>query len=201
MLVVSPGKSAVATVRVPSPWVPGMSDDRANEQTGSDRVAEIRRVIEVAVSATCPRSLRHVREDILQGAMVRIVRTAPLDDDRWAKRSYLWKVAYSAILDELRAARRREAEQGGATDLDATSPSPTPGPEARARSAEIASAIRDCLQTLVDSRKRVVTLHLLGYGLGEIAGVLRAERKQIDNLLYRGMKNLRDCLRAKAVFP
>lgn len=176
------------------------SSDRQEQET--KRIGEIRGVVKAAVYATCPYSLRHLRDDIVQGAMVRVVRAAEIDDERLQTKAYLRRVAHSAILDELRISRRRGAEQIEESHvIDESTATSEPGPESHARSVEIASAIRDCLQTLVEARRRVVTLNLLGYGLTEIADLLQVDRKRIDNWLYRGMANLRECLTGKAVLP
>ncbi len=182
--------------------VRAMQEDQGEEGQENLGVDEIMELIERAVGMTCPRHLRHLKDDIVQDARLRLARVADLDDPRFQVRSYLWRAAHSAILDAMRAARRRalESSEEGA-ELDRRTLSERPGPERAAASREIAAAIRDCLETLVESRRRVVTLNLLGFGMSEIATMLHEQRKRIDNLLYRGLVNLRECLLGKGVRP
>ena len=63
------------------------------------------------------------------------------------------------------------------------------------------AAIEDCLSRQIDARRRAVTLHLLGHTVGEIASYLECNAKKAENLVYRGIKQLRDCLTAKGVHP
>jgi RNA polymerase sigma-70 factor (ECF subfamily) len=160
------------------------------------------KMVDRAVGMTCPSYLRHQRHDIVQDARLRLLKVADLEDPRFEVRSYLWKAAHSAVLDAMRAARRRARETlEEPTQLDGITTSDRPDPDRLARSKEVASAIRDCLSDLIDSRRRIVTLNLLGFGLSEIASMLGEERKRVDNLLYRGLVNLRECLLGKGVRP
>jgi RNA polymerase sigma-70 factor (ECF subfamily) len=76
-----------------------------------------------------------------------------------------------------------------------------PDPEREAASRGIGAAIRDCLLKMVDARRRAVTLHLLGHTVPEIADLLGHRVKQSDNLVYRGMADLRRCLSGKGITP
>ena len=76
-----------------------------------------------------------------------------------------------------------------------------PDPEREAASRSIGDAIRDCLLGMVDARRRAVTLHLVGHTVPEIARLLDQRSKQADNLVYRGMADLRRCLSGKGVTP
>lgn len=97
--------------------------------------------------------------------------------------SYLWRVAYTVVIDEIRRFRRqqRQAEQLPAGERR------TPGPEAR-------SELLDCLAALQDRRRTAVTLHLEGFRTSEVAAALGWTEKQAENLVYRGLADLRDCL-------
>jgi RNA polymerase sigma-70 factor (ECF subfamily) len=76
-----------------------------------------------------------------------------------------------------------------------------PDPEREAASRGIGDAIRDCLGEMVGTRRRAVTLHLIGHTVPEIARLLDRKLKQTDNLVYRGMADLRRCLIGKGVTP
>jgi RNA polymerase sigma-70 factor (ECF subfamily) len=46
-----------------------------------------------------------------------------------------------------------------------------------------------------------VTLHLQGYSVAEAAALLAFGLKQTENLVYRGLADLRRCLAAKGLAP
>jgi RNA polymerase sigma-70 factor (ECF subfamily) len=114
--------------------------------------------------------------------------------------SYLWKVAYTATIDEIRRQRRRNevALEEGA-DGPATAPALDPE---RTRSArEIGEALQSCLGVLAEPRRLAVTLHLLGHSVPEAGRILGWESKRVENLVYRGLADLRRCLEGKGVRP
>jgi len=148
-----------------------------------ESIARIRQVLIRAVERHCPPTLAAHREDLVQIALVRLLER-PADEEIASRgASYLWRVAYTVVIDEIRRSSRqqRQAEQlargeGG-----------TPGPEAR-------SEILDCIAALQDRRRTAVTLHLQGFRVGEVAAALGWTAKQAENLVYRGLADLRICL-------
>jgi len=87
------------------------------------------------------------------------------------------------LIDEIRRFRRQQRQAG---QLSESEPG-TPGPEAR-------SEILDCLSSLQDRRRTAVTLHLQGFRTAEVATALGWTEKQAENLVYRGLADLRSCL-------
>jgi RNA polymerase sigma-70 factor (ECF subfamily) len=87
------------------------------------------------------------------------------------------------VIDEIRRFRRqqRQAEQLPRDE------GREPGPEAR-------SEILDCLAGLQDRRRTAVVLHLQGFRTAELARALGWTEKQAENLVYRGLADLRACL-------
>ena len=74
-------------------------------------------------------------------------------------------------------------------------------PEREAASREIARGIRACLQEMVRDRRLAVTLHLQGHSVGDAARILEWAQKRTENLVYRGLADLRACLAAKGLRP
>src|SRR5262249_28815378 len=95
---------------------------------------------------------------------------------------YLWRVAYTVVIDEIRRFRRqqRQAEQLPGDERG------TPGPEVR-------SELLECLAVLQERRRTAVTLHLQGFRTGEVAAALGWTHKQAENLVDRGLADLRAC--------
>ena len=161
-------------------------------------MAVLRRKLGTAVQRLCPRWLAAEREDLVQTACVRILESARrVGKGADLNATYLWKTAHSVVLDEVRRVRWRY-ERGLAEDagLDAKDGL---DPERRASSLELAAKVRDCLRGLSADRRRAVQLRLAGFAREEMASVLVRDEKQVANLVFRGMEDLRRCLRGKGV--
>ena len=90
---------------------------------------------------------------------------------------------------------------GSAPDLESFEAPRAGDPETQAGSSETGRCINDCLQRLLPSRRRAVTLHLMGYTPAEAGEMSGWGVKQARNLIYRGLADLRACLEAKGVRP
>ena len=114
--------------------------------------------------------------------------------------SYLYKVAYSALIDEIRRIRRRREDP-----LDESDSMPTQAvhgnPEAIAAGQEIGRGVLDCLAGLNRDRRLSVTLYLQGHSVVEAARILEWPEKKTQNLVYRALADLRECLAAKGITP
>jgi RNA polymerase sigma factor (sigma-70 family) len=113
------------------------------------------------------------------------------------KATYLWKTAYSVVLDEVRRARWRY-ERTFEDDADERA-TMAADPEQNAAAVEVAKKVRDCLAGLDEGRRRAVQLRLAGVGHETASRMLGLSVKQISNLAFRGMQDLRACLRAKGI--
>jgi RNA polymerase sigma-70 factor (ECF subfamily) len=104
------------------------------------------------------------------------------------------------LIDEIRRMRRRrespleDGEPVAAEQVDSN-------PEASATGREIGHGILDCLARLARERRLGVTLHLQGHSAPEAARILDWNTKKAENLIYRGLADLRDCLAAKGLRP
>lgn len=171
-----------------------------------DDYALIRGDLVRAVTRICPPWLASRSEDLVQVALMRVLEVQRRSEgNNRLSSSYLRKVAYSALIDEIRRWRRRkevplETEDGG-VDPAAERASGNPDPEERSGGREIGEAIRDCLGRMVGPRRSAVVLHLQGHSVPEIGRLLGWDGKKADNLVYRGMSDLRDCLGSKGVRP
>ena len=173
----------------PLPWDP-------------ERLAtEIRPHIQRTVERLCPRWLRPRCDDIVQVAVLRVLRSREkTEENRPPPAAFLWKVALAATVDEIRrAARARESSGDGALPDGPAPPSGEPDQQLAAR--EIQAGIRDCLVRLAPKRQVAVTLSLIGNSIPEAAKLLGFDEKQTENLVYRGMEDLRNCLRLKGLKP
>jgi RNA polymerase sigma-70 factor, ECF subfamily len=179
--------------RLPEPIPLDLSDDDF-ERLRADLSRALRR--------TCPAWLDSRRDDLVQTAMMRVLNVKKREDNVALNTSYLYRVAYAVVVDEMRRAQwRRESSLESAGPPEGPPAGPDEGPERRAMSSEIAAGIHDCLARLAPPRGLAVTLHLQGYSLAEAAQTLAWSFKRTENLVYRGLADLRACLSAKGLKP
>jgi len=161
-------------------------------------VEDLRRRLEQAVGRLCPRWLREDRDDLVQTSVVRILERVRDGGPADFNATYLWKTAYTVVLDEVRRVRHKY-ERALDENEDAPSTPPLHDPERRTLAREFVDMVRDCLSGLSADRRRAVQLRLAGLSHAEVAELLASDEKRTANLLFRGFGELRACLRAKGV--
>ena len=163
---------------------------------------EVHRVLVAAVRAACPPWLAAQAEDLVQEAMLKLWRGGHLDEGKCPPpSSYVWRVAHSVLVDEIRRRqRRREVPLEGERGVMERE-SEAPGPDRIASARTAAEALRECLRALGDDARRAVGLRILGHRVREIARLLGWNEKKAENTVYRGLATLRRCLGRKGVEP
>ena len=184
-------------------------DDAAGEEPAAEeaRWTSLAAAMARAVRRQCPAWLANHAEDIAQVALTKVMA---IERDREGQQPftsfYLHRVAHSALVDEIRRRRRRpEVSLEGETDSGERSvivePLAVGNPETHAASRELGVAIRDCLAAAIKDRRLAVSLYLQGHTVPEAARVLGWNAKRVENLVYRGLADLRQCLLAKGYKP
>src|SRR5947209_13221279 len=167
--------------------------------------AQLHRDLVRAVDRVCPRWMADRADDLVQVALMRVMEIQRKKEGAAELNPfYLRKVAYSAMIDEIRRLRRRQEvslEGGGEEDEPvAYDPAaPAPDPERASAGHEVGRAIRGCLGRMVPPRRHAVTLNLQGHSVPEIGRLLGWTAKKAENLVYRGMSDLRGCLGEKGI--
>lgn len=170
------------------------------EPSGSDS-ERIRDVLRRAVRSACPPWLANDADDIVQTAWLRAApRIAEQATAGPVSNTYLWKVATTTVLNEIRA-RRRHRTDVPLEDLELPSAIASADPVQQVRARTIREAIADCLAQLLPARRRALTLQLCGHEVAEVAALTGNELKRTRNLLFRGSSDLRECLANKGVTP
>ncbi len=150
-------------------------------------------VLSRAVRSVCPAWMAQRREDIVQNATVRVVRKwNETEEPETLGASYLWRVAHSAVMDEIRH-RRRHPEDSWEVSPDKPA-ADEHSPERRSDAADLRRAIEEGLRRLPEDRRRAVALYLLGHSLKETALLLGWTAKRVDNQRYKGLAALRSFL-------
>lgn len=178
--------------------------DRANGPSppSSQDVEVLRRQLVQAVRRTCPRWLAADADDLVQAALLRVLEIRRKREGEAEFSSfYLRRAAHSAVVDEIRRRRRRaevplEPDEGAEPSRPLES-SAVPDPERLSESRELGRAVTECLGRMIRPRRLAVTLHLQGHRIREVGDLLGWNAKKAENLIYRGLADLRDCLEDK----
>jgi RNA polymerase sigma-70 factor, ECF subfamily len=193
------GLAAVATPLPPA--ASAARPGRGLAGVSDEEVTRLRRHLTRAVGRVCPRWLADRAEDIVQAALMKLLEVLA-EGEAERNSSYVWKVAYTATVDEIRRHRRRREvplEEDDGPELPQREASGDPERWRAAR--EIGLGIQDCLGRLIEPRRLAVALHLQGHSVPEAARVLGWKSKNVENLVYRGLADLRRCLAAKGLKP
>ncbi len=166
------------------------------------RFDDLRAQLAKSVSRICPPWLAAQRDDIVQVALMRLMQIcAETERSEPYPSSYLRKVAYSAMIDEIRRLRRNHEVELDTEKEHPPALDPGSNPERSRAGREIGAAIETCLGRLKQDRRFAVTLHLLGHSAAEIATLSTWGLKRVENLVYRGLDDLRACLMSKGLAP
>lgn len=158
----------------------------------------IRERLARAVARLCPSWLANQRDDLVQAGCMRLMdRLARREENAPLSSSYIWKVAFSVTIDEIRKARRH-AEVPVADDV-LERPADAVSPERWTQARETGQAIVTCLGGMSAERRLAVTAYLQGHSIRESARLLGWTEKKYENLMYRGLDDLRRCLTAKGI--
>ena len=187
------------------PRLPDAADEEKNNErpaSGSHDIERMSQLVARSVNRFCPSWLSDYREDIVQNAMVRVLKTV----EQWEQEtappaSYIWKVAYTATMDQIRKIQRsREVPLANVGALDGKAGHHS-NPFRDRADLELGEGVQHCLECLNEKRRLVVGFHLLGHSLAEIEALLGWKPKTVRNRLYRGMADLRRCLIARGLGP
>ena len=178
------------------------AEDLGDDGPAPETLEALRRRVLQAVRRTCPARLASQMEDIVQTVLIGLAaRRGGGEGNRTFSSTYLAKAAYGATVDEMRRlCRRREDPMEDPAALERMAATNV-GPDREAASLEIARGIQDCLTRLGRPRRLAVTLYLEGCAVPEAARTLHWSVKKTENLVYRGLADLRRCLGCKGLEP
>ena len=167
----------------------------------TDRYDALRARVSGAVARLCPSWLAGERDDLTQAAMMRLFKVLPDEGTGAVLSSYVWKTAFSVTIDEIRSRTRRRETPLDADDASSIARTDAPSPERAAMGRELGRSIRRCLASLARRRRAAVVLFLLGHTVRDTGARLGWNEKKAENLMYRGLADLRSCLAAKGLRP
>ena len=138
----------------------------------------------------------------MQAAVMRVMQLTSKQSERDPElaTAYLYRVAHSALVDEIRRANRRQETALDETAVDRVAVT-FQDPERTAASREIGRHIQECMTSMARDRRQAVALYLQGHTVPEAARLLDWPVKRTENLVYRGLADLRECLMGKGIEP
>ena len=185
------------------------TDDVSGSKSPSteSRWTQLTAMMAKAVRRQCPAWLSHAAQDIAQVALSKVMAAERRNEgDRPLTAFYLHRAAHSALVDEIRRRKRRpEVALEVATDegdeVRIVEPTALDDPERQASFRELGGAVREYLLHAKRERRLAVTLYLQGHSVAETARLLRWDPKRTENLVYRGIADLRAWLLKKGYRP
>jgi len=159
---------------------------------------QLRDRLEATLRQVCPPWLSPHLDDLVQLAAIRVHQTY---DGAEINGGLLYRVAQSVVIDEIRRQRRRQEILMTPTTPERVAGPSHHTPEALAHSESTTCAIQGCLHELPDDRRRAVDLYLQGHSVPESAALLGFDQKKTENLVYRGLADLRVRLERLGVLP
>lgn len=159
--------------------------------------------LEKAVAHQCPKWMQAERDDLVQAGMIKVMALQEKSDRGTSfNRTYIYRIAHSAMIDEIRRLRRRnETDIVDEEGQDLPLPDEDASPENQLLSREIGQNISHCLLNMITPRRLAVTLKLQGESAPQAAEILGWSLRKVENLLYRGLADLRQCLMSKGITP
>jgi RNA polymerase sigma-70 factor (ECF subfamily) len=160
-----------------------------------------------AVRRQCPAWLGDDAQDIVQAALTKVMAAERrTEGERLLSSFYVHRVAHSALVDEIRRRKRRpevplECVTEAVEETSRFEPQAQGDPESIASFRELGSAVRDCLLGAKRERRLALTLYLQGHSVPEAARILGWDAKRTENLVYRGLADLRQCVLGKGHRP
>ena len=141
-------------------------------------------------------------DEVMQEVRIRLWRARGTSEQVGeANTSYIYRTASTAALDVLAA--------GGPGRPTGTiqsrrgpwqfSAAPTPDPHGVLEGSELASKVAQAIETIPESRRPAVRMHLAGYPREEIASLMGWTEAKTRNLLYRGLADLRERLAQEGI--
>jgi RNA polymerase sigma-70 factor (ECF subfamily) len=164
-------------------------------------------VMAQAVRRQCPTWLSDYAQDIAQAALMKVMALArQCEGERPLTSFYLHRIAHSALVDEIRRRRRRgevalDVVTDGGEDHRPFEPRAQRDPEQDASFRQLGAAVRCCLVAMKRERRLAVILYLQGHSVPEAARILGWSVKRTENLVYRGLADLRARLAERGYRP
>lgn len=158
-----------------------------------------------AIARLCPKDLGLGYDDIEQEARLRLWRALESEREIQNLASYLYTIAATSTIDAVRCVQARNEQQletGEAAENEMAirlTAESNKSPERLAERHELIEKVRSAFAQLPEKRRQAVGLYLRGMSNQEIADLLGWSEPKARNLLYRGLKEMREILHREGI--
>ncbi|MBN1224364.1 MAG: sigma-70 family RNA polymerase sigma factor [Candidatus Aminicenantes bacterium] len=156
------------------------------------------RYIEALIQQFNPQRNGIEPDDIFQEVKIKLWNIFRDEKKIYNYSSYLKKVVNSCVIDQIRKSRREEgiiAKEKRKTIADKKSHYK----RHTSMNLELRNMVGETIESLIETRRKVVKLFLLNMTLDEISLLLNWSKDKTRNLLYRGLDDLKKKLREKGI--
>jgi len=159
---------------------------------------EVASSVKNIIYANFPKTSREEQEDIEQEVKLKIWQVASNGKKITNLRSYLWKVVYTTALDLINERLLNTSDEEIIKQIDSLNISRLKllSPELLMQKKEHADILKNEIHSLPPRRKAVLELYLSGMNLEEITEFLGWGQNEVRHLLYRGIQELAERVRA-----
>jgi RNA polymerase sigma factor (sigma-70 family) len=170
-----------------------------------DRMIEnFSRLIRAAIGKTSPHLSPAEMADIEQEVKISLWKEIRKSEKEIRNLgSYIWKVAFTTTCKMMkRAAAQRRAlvrSQDGLSPRELERQGGADSPNHKFENKEMLEAVRAAVDSLIDSRRQVVSLFLDGMSADEITSYFGWSDGKARNLLSRGLADVRQALKERGI--
>ena len=140
------------------------------------------------------------RDDLLQNIYVRIFKIFEKNDKKIRSfKSYISRIVDNAVIDAIKS-KRKETEVLKEINQDLVDGQGHSFGKSQSQSDGLKEILLSSLDGLKDAQRYVISMHLSGMDLDEIAALRKWTFGKTKNLYYRGLRDLKKRLERKGVF-
>lgn len=179
-------------------------DPKAEKIEAIDRaIHEYSFLIRAAIRKTSPQIDESQMDDIEQEVKLKIWKEILKSEKKIINLgSYIWKVTYTTtcrIMKTVTMERKKAWGQSGEPQHSARAVAQDKGasPNHRLEKKEMMEIIRDTIDSLIESRRAVLKLYLMGMDQKEISEFFGWSEDKVRNLISRGLTDLRNAIRER----
>jgi len=156
------------------------------------------RSIEISIQQFDPQKNGIDPDDVSQEVKIKIWKILTDEKKIYNYPSYIKKIVNSCVIDQIRKSRREE-DIISKVKLRKISDKKSLYRRQGKVNPNLKNVVSEAIDSLIETRQKVVRLFLLNMTLEEISIVLNWSKDKTRNLLYRGLNDLKNTLKEKGI--
>jgi len=176
-----------------------MNWNREKDKDFESILSNFSRMIRIHIQKFDPRKYGLDPEDIVQEIRIKIWKILHHEKDIQNYPSYMKKIINSSVIDVFRKWKRDESALCAERQRRVSETKNDYQAYVDCENGLLKEIVAEAIHSLIESRRRVVRLYLLGMSLEEISIYYGWSQDKTRNLLYRGLSDLKKILKTKDV--